>query len=779
MAAAGQDAAPQCQEEQGRAATGGYEPEQCRELLDESCAVCMTQLSNFDHIASPDGCHHAFCLPDLREWANRSRSCPTCRASFRHLRAFVVDQIRLRANGADVEIEEQVVKLPACEQHGDGDSDGSDDVDELTCSRCRSGAHEDRLLICDGCSRGWHTFCVELDGVPAGAWHCPACRPTDFAPSVVAAVAERHASDEEAEVMPQPSARERANRERRAQRRATLAGVRRVRRLVELQERFRRAAEDSRVRVPRPSAPRPTPPRVQLGASLPAPLDDGSLRCAGLRGGAQAAMFGGGAVTANAMPAGRARDLQAMRENWAALQSGGLNWEAITAPRRAQAPPGRIAGVPRLGTTAAEAGEGEPRHVHGAVSEVRAPPRGGSMLDRLRGIVTASEARSAAASSDAGADAKPARAAGRRSSGRRGRRCGPRGRPHRGRRACGSPAARRRARNVAARSVPRQRGGGAPAQPRGGARTREREAGAEAEAEAQPQPLRRVRSRVARRAEAAPRAGAPGRVRRARSAVAVVCAITARRSGSARAVPAATGERASASTSAGALRRRWRGTAAAAAARGPPRLGRRGAAGTVVARRRPVRRALAPPSAPPPPPAYARQRAASAARSALGRPAPTQDPAFAAPPPSAPPPPRSGPMNLRIPANLNDVPAPPPAPPSPPPPAREPSPPPPAAAEPAPAPTYGDEDVAQAKEKAFLRARNELNPRFKKGTLSREAFKAVGRAATHALVDRARKAGATGGLTAAVAALGEEEVRSIVGGLLAAERAKEKQRRGK
>jgi hypothetical protein len=35
------------------------------------------------------------------------------------------------------------------------------------------------MLLCDGCDRGFHMFCLDppLDQPPAAFWYCPACLP--------------------------------------------------------------------------------------------------------------------------------------------------------------------------------------------------------------------------------------------------------------------------------------------------------------------------------------------------------------------------------------------------------------------------------------------------------------------------------------------------------------------------------------------------------------------------------------------------------------------------
>jgi hypothetical protein len=66
-------------------------------------------------------------------------------------------------------------------------------IDCTTCEICRSDeevcfvlgafyttdgwSHQDKMLFCDACDRGWHMYCMQpqLDESPPGKWFCPAC----------------------------------------------------------------------------------------------------------------------------------------------------------------------------------------------------------------------------------------------------------------------------------------------------------------------------------------------------------------------------------------------------------------------------------------------------------------------------------------------------------------------------------------------------------------------------------------------------------------------------
>ncbi|XP_036446967.1 bromodomain adjacent to zinc finger domain protein 2A isoform X3 [Colossoma macropomum] len=48
---------------------------------------------------------------------------------------------------------------------------------KVTCQMCRKGDNDECLLLCDGCDRGWHMFCLrpKVTEVPDGDWFCPTC----------------------------------------------------------------------------------------------------------------------------------------------------------------------------------------------------------------------------------------------------------------------------------------------------------------------------------------------------------------------------------------------------------------------------------------------------------------------------------------------------------------------------------------------------------------------------------------------------------------------------
>lgn len=54
-------------------------------------------------------------------------------------------------------------------------------IDTLLCEICGAGHHEDKIILCDRCDKGFHLFCLSppLECVPEGDWVCPLCSQQD------------------------------------------------------------------------------------------------------------------------------------------------------------------------------------------------------------------------------------------------------------------------------------------------------------------------------------------------------------------------------------------------------------------------------------------------------------------------------------------------------------------------------------------------------------------------------------------------------------------------
>ncbi|XP_056154810.1 bromodomain adjacent to zinc finger domain protein 2A [Lampris incognitus] len=59
-------------------------------------------------------------------------------------------------------------------------------VVKVTCQVCRKGDNDEYLLLCDGCDRGCHMYCLrpKVTKVPEGDWFCPTCVSTEESDSM-------------------------------------------------------------------------------------------------------------------------------------------------------------------------------------------------------------------------------------------------------------------------------------------------------------------------------------------------------------------------------------------------------------------------------------------------------------------------------------------------------------------------------------------------------------------------------------------------------------------
>ncbi|XP_022659521.1 bromodomain adjacent to zinc finger domain protein 1A-like isoform X1 [Varroa destructor] len=57
-------------------------------------------------------------------------------------------------------------------------------IANAACLVCRKKSNPDQMLLCDGCDRGYHLYCLKppLDAVPQGDWFCSQCAPIPLSP---------------------------------------------------------------------------------------------------------------------------------------------------------------------------------------------------------------------------------------------------------------------------------------------------------------------------------------------------------------------------------------------------------------------------------------------------------------------------------------------------------------------------------------------------------------------------------------------------------------------
>jgi hypothetical protein len=49
------------------------------------------------------------------------------------------------------------------------------DEEDVICALCDKGTYPSKLVLCDACDQGYHTFCYGLESVPKGDWVCASC----------------------------------------------------------------------------------------------------------------------------------------------------------------------------------------------------------------------------------------------------------------------------------------------------------------------------------------------------------------------------------------------------------------------------------------------------------------------------------------------------------------------------------------------------------------------------------------------------------------------------
>lgn len=132
-----------------------------------SCAICLSSLAN-RIAASISGCSHEFHNTCILKWSERINTCPIDRSKF--------NKITVRNK------EGKIVKVTEIDDKNAATADDEEQPfpdEAVNCVICGSPDNEDVLLLCDGCNRGFHIFCLDppLDSVPEGNWICDHCSP--------------------------------------------------------------------------------------------------------------------------------------------------------------------------------------------------------------------------------------------------------------------------------------------------------------------------------------------------------------------------------------------------------------------------------------------------------------------------------------------------------------------------------------------------------------------------------------------------------------------------
>ncbi|KAK6059427.1 PHD-finger, partial [Cooperia oncophora] len=133
---------------------------------DDVCPICLCPID--EEFSRPENCQHRFDSDCLKEWSKLRLSCPSCRATFGAVYTYKI-----------VEGKPTLHKVQKMEEPAEAEPfDETNPLDFTVCEICSGGMHEELLLICDQCDKGFHTYCLTppLDGVPTTEqWFCPQC----------------------------------------------------------------------------------------------------------------------------------------------------------------------------------------------------------------------------------------------------------------------------------------------------------------------------------------------------------------------------------------------------------------------------------------------------------------------------------------------------------------------------------------------------------------------------------------------------------------------------
>lgn len=134
---------------------------------DSLCAICQTQMTPDEpefELGRIEDCAHEFCYWCIKPWLTcEASTCPLCKTP-------VTTLLFIRRESIDP-------RSPSSPSLSEQDVEEMDAMDD--CVVCGKGDDEDQILLCDGCGRGYHTFCLDLPFVTVpeeGDWYCPDCR---------------------------------------------------------------------------------------------------------------------------------------------------------------------------------------------------------------------------------------------------------------------------------------------------------------------------------------------------------------------------------------------------------------------------------------------------------------------------------------------------------------------------------------------------------------------------------------------------------------------------
>lgn len=134
-------------------------------------------------IAHLQPCGHNLHNECLKPWVERANSCPICRAKFTMVD--LVDKIDGKYPHTSTTIANNTGDVISSYAVQDRDQvaefdptiflEPAETEEEEGCDICHEDEQEDLLMICDHCSKFYHTYCVGIEQVPISHWYCDTC----------------------------------------------------------------------------------------------------------------------------------------------------------------------------------------------------------------------------------------------------------------------------------------------------------------------------------------------------------------------------------------------------------------------------------------------------------------------------------------------------------------------------------------------------------------------------------------------------------------------------
>ncbi|GAB0088570.1 hypothetical protein DMENIID0001_030270 [Sergentomyia squamirostris] len=137
----------------------------------EKCPICFATFKE-QEIGIPNSCTHRYCGKCIEEWSKTVRTCPIDRQTFSQI--IIIENIESCKTIREISVSQN----PKVMAESDGEEGVVDLTDITHCEVCNHSNHEESMLLCDSCNRGYHMFCLDppITEIPIGEWFCAVCR---------------------------------------------------------------------------------------------------------------------------------------------------------------------------------------------------------------------------------------------------------------------------------------------------------------------------------------------------------------------------------------------------------------------------------------------------------------------------------------------------------------------------------------------------------------------------------------------------------------------------